>query len=66
MTEGFVSVDEPSKFLIYYIVGGTFRRRRHRGQEGACHSICWMAPFMVCRMALDPRQGASAAHNTGS
>ncbi len=47
MTERFISVDEPMKYIIYYMVlllftGLTFVL----GKRGACHSICWMSPFL--------------------
>jgi len=63
MTEGFVSVDEPYKFLIYYIVVLVLLAAAVTvGRRGACHSICWMAPFMVYGMALGSVARVPALH----
>lgn len=48
LTESIISVDEPMKYFTYYavlftLVGLTLVI----GKRGACHSICWMAPFLV-------------------
>ena len=48
LTEKGISVDEPMKFITYYavlfiLIGLTLRI----GKRGACHSICWMSPFLV-------------------
>lgn len=65
MTEGFVSVDEPSKFMIYYIVVLVLLVVAIIvGRRGACHSVCWMAPFMVCGMALGSTVKIPALHIT--
>lgn len=47
MTENVISVDEPVKYIVYFMVlmlftGLTFAL----GKRGACHSICWMSPFL--------------------
>lgn len=47
-TESGISVDEPSRYIIYFgilliIIIMSFVI----GKRAACHSICWMAPFMV-------------------
>jgi ferredoxin-type protein NapH len=48
LTERFVSVDEPMKFITYYLVLFIFfGLTLWLGRRGACHSICWMSPFMV-------------------
>ncbi len=48
LTENFVSVDEPMKFITYYLVLFTFfALNLWLGKRGACHGICWMSPFMV-------------------
>ncbi len=48
MTENIVSVDEPARFIIYYFVLGLlFVLTLTIGRRGACHCICWMAPFMT-------------------
>jgi ferredoxin-type protein NapH len=53
MTERIVSVDDPFKFIIYYMVIAIFLVvALVVGRRGACHSICWMAPFMTCGMCI--------------
>lgn len=48
LTEKVVSVDEPLKFITYYIVLFIlFGLTVWIGKRGACHSICWMSPFLV-------------------
>ncbi|MBN1874948.1 MAG: 4Fe-4S binding protein [Anaerolineae bacterium] len=48
LTESGISVDEPQKYLIYYIVTGTFLILSALvGRRAGCHTICWMAPFMI-------------------
>lgn len=48
LTDKIVSVDEPMKFIIYYSVLTTlFILTITIGKRGACHTICWMAPFMA-------------------
>lgn len=48
MTERIISVDGPEKFVIYYGVIGIFVLMAFIvGKRAACHSICWMAPFMI-------------------
>lgn len=48
LTENIISVDEPMKYFTYYavlltLIGLTLIL----GKRGACHSICWMSPFLV-------------------
>ncbi len=51
MTEKGISVDEPFKFVIYYsVVAILLMAALLLGRRGACHGICWMAPFMACGM----------------
>jgi ferredoxin-type protein NapH len=48
LTERFISVDEPMKYITYYLVLFTFfGLNLWLGKRGACHGICWMSPFMV-------------------
>lgn len=48
MTEKIISVDEPFKFLTYYAVLFTLIiLTLSIGKRGACHSVCWMSPFLV-------------------
>jgi ferredoxin-type protein NapH len=48
LTENFVSVDMPLKYITYYVVlfafGGLYV---WLGRRAACHGICWMSPFLV-------------------
>jgi len=51
MTDKFISVDEPFKFIIYYgVVAVLLIVALLVGKRGSCHTICWMAPFMVWGM----------------
>ena len=48
LTENGISVDEPGKYIIYYFVTGLiFIFSVLIGRRAMCHSICWIAPFMV-------------------
>ncbi|MGE5653985.1 MAG: 4Fe-4S binding protein, partial [Bacillota bacterium] len=48
MTETGVSVDEPLKYITYYLVVAVFvGLAMIAGRRATCHTICWMAPFMV-------------------
>jgi ferredoxin-type protein NapH len=48
LTDSGISVDEPMKYIIYYIVVGTFLVLSvFVGRRAGCHTICWMAPFMI-------------------
>ncbi len=48
LTETGVSLDAPVKYIIYYIVVGLFVGLALLvGRRAGCHTICWMAPFMI-------------------
>jgi len=48
LTENGISVDEPFKYVIYYIVVLLFvGLAAFAGRRAGCHTICWMAPFMM-------------------
>ncbi len=48
LTETGISVDEPIKYIIYYFVLGAFLIVSLAvGKRGACHSFCWMSPFLT-------------------
>ncbi|MBN2548651.1 MAG: 4Fe-4S binding protein [Anaerolineales bacterium] len=48
LTESGVSVDMPEKYIIYYVVIGLFVGLAMLvGRRAGCHTICWMAPFMI-------------------
>ena len=48
LTESGISIDEPQKYIIYYIVLVLiFFLSTFVGRRAFCHSTCWMAPFMI-------------------
>lgn len=48
LTERVISVDEPLKFITYYLVVFVFfALSLWIGRRGACHAICWMSPFLT-------------------
>jgi polyferredoxin len=48
MTDGGISVNEPYKYIIFYGIYLIFIALSFIfGKRAACHSICWMAPFMI-------------------
>jgi len=48
LTESGVSVTAPMQYIIYLIVVGTFFGLAVlMGRRAGCHTICWMAPFMI-------------------
>jgi ferredoxin-type protein NapH len=48
LTDHVISVDEPVKYIIYYMVLFIlFGLSIWIGKRGACHSICWMSPFLT-------------------
>jgi polyferredoxin len=48
LTESGFSLDSPEKFIIYYIVIALFVGLAVLfGRRAGCHTICWMAPFMI-------------------
>ena len=48
LTENGVSVSESWQYIIYYSVIAVFLVLALAvGRRGACHTACWMAPFMV-------------------
>ena len=53
LTERYVSVDEPMKFIMYYFVlAAIFVLDLALGRRGACHGICWMSPFLNAGMLV--------------
>ena len=53
LTENIISVDMPQKYVIYYGVLAIFTVLTLTiGRRGACHSICWMSPFLVAGFTL--------------
>jgi ferredoxin-type protein NapH len=48
LTETGISVDEPFKYIIYYVVVFLFvGLAAFVGHRAGCHTICWMSPFMI-------------------
>ena len=48
LTESGISTDEPLKYISYYLVVGLFVVLSVVvGRRASCHTICWMAPFMI-------------------
>lgn len=48
LTETGISVDDPRKYVIYYGVVLIFvGLAAFVGRRAGCHTICWMAPFMM-------------------
>ncbi len=48
LTDNGISVDQPFKYIIYYIVIGLFVGLVvFAGRRAGCHTVCWMAPFMI-------------------
>jgi polyferredoxin len=48
LTESGISVDQPVKYIIYYGVVLLFVVLAALvGRRAGCHTICWMAPFMM-------------------
>lgn len=48
LTERYLSVDEPVKYITYYLVLALMAGLTlGLGRRGACHAVCWMAPFMT-------------------
>jgi polyferredoxin len=48
LTEEFVSVTHPQQYIIYYFVLiSIVVLSLTVGKRGFCHTVCWMAPFMI-------------------
>jgi polyferredoxin len=48
LTDSGISVDRPAGYIIYYAVIGIFVSLSVTlGRRAGCHTICWMAPFMI-------------------
>jgi len=48
MTESGISVDAPGRYIFYLMVVGIFMALALTlGRRAGCHTICWMAPFMI-------------------
>ncbi len=61
LTETGISVDEPLKYITYYGVVFLFVGLAvFAGRRAGCHTICWMAPFMIIGRWLRNRLGLPA------
>jgi polyferredoxin len=61
MTESGFSLDEPVKFIVYFVVVGLFVGLAVAfGRRAGCHTVCWMAPFMIVGRGLRNRLGLPA------
>lgn len=61
LTESGISVDEPVKYIVYFTVIGLFVGLSIAfGRRAGCHTICWMAPFMILGRGLRNRLGLPA------
>jgi polyferredoxin len=48
LTDTGISVDDPWKYITYYLVVFIFIGFAiFAGRRAGCHTICWMAPFMI-------------------
>jgi len=48
LTESGISVDAPARYIIYFGVIAVFVSvALIFGRRAACHTVCWMAPFMM-------------------
>lgn len=62
-TETGVSVDEPAKWITYFMVIGIFMLLSYIfGKRAGCHSICWMSPFMILGRKLRNQLKIPAFH----
>jgi len=53
LTDDGISVDQPMKYIVYYsVLLIFFVLSVSLGKRGACHSICWMSPFLVAGSKL--------------
>lgn len=60
-TESGISVDEPAKFVVYFAVVILFVGLAIAfGRRAGCHTVCWMAPFMILGRGLRNRLGLPA------
>ena len=58
LTDSGISVDDPWKYITYYLVVFLFAGLAVIvGRRAGCHSICWMAPFMIIGRWLRNRFG---------
>lgn len=67
MTTNGISVAEPSAYIVYYVVIGLFVVLSLTvGRRAGCHTICWMAPFMILGRKVRNVTGLPALELTGN
>jgi len=60
-TEGGISVSEPSRYVVYFAVLALFVGLAIAfGRRAGCHTVCWMAPFMILGRSVRNRLGLPA------
>jgi polyferredoxin len=58
LTDTGISVDEPFKYITFYLIVGLFvGLAMFFGRRAGCHTICWMAPFMMIGRWIRNRLG---------
>lgn len=61
LTEGIISVDEPARYIMYYMALAMFLLPAvFIGRRAGCHHVCWMAPFMIIGRKIRNRMGWSS------
>ncbi len=61
MSEEIVSVTHPEQYVIYYFVlASIVGLSLTVGKRGFCHTVCWMAPFMIIGRKLSNLMKAPA------
>ena len=67
LTENGISVDEPMKYIIYYLVIFLIMGIAALvGRRASCHTICWMAPFMMIGRWIRNKLGFPALQLTAN
>ena len=63
LTEGIISVDEPMKYVMYYMALALFLLPAILiGRRAGCHHVCYMAPFMIIGRRFRNAVGWSSLH----
>jgi polyferredoxin len=57
-TDGGISVNAPAGYIVYFsVIALILILGLSLGKRGFCHSVCWMAPFMVTGCAVREKLG---------
>jgi ferredoxin-type protein NapH len=63
MMESPISLSSPTQYPVYLIVTGLiFVLSLSVGKRGFCHTVCWMAPFMIMGTLLQKQLRLPALH----